>query len=105
MASHAGNFSHGQSRLEHFWGHMRCRDIYRTGWLHIAGRGLHWLAALTLGGLGVGNPRSLLDNSPLGRLLDRELQFGGIEQAIDSGARSEERRVGKEWRSRWAWKD
>lgn len=85
MASHAGNFAHGQARLEYFWGNMRCRDIYRTGWLHIAGRGLHWLAVLTLGGLGVGNPRSLLDNSPLGRLLDRELRYDGIGQALDSG--------------------
>src|SRR5699024_2736209 len=49
------------------------------------GRGLHWLAAMTLGGLGVANPRSLLDNQPLGRLLERELDVEGIDQSIAAG--------------------
>ncbi|MDZ7789115.1 MAG: patatin-like phospholipase family protein [Xanthomonadales bacterium] len=85
MASHAGDFAHGAARLEHFWGNFRCHHIYRTGWLHNLGRGLHWLASMTLGGLGVANPKSLLDNQPLGRLLERELDVEGIERAIDSG--------------------
>jgi NTE family protein len=85
MASHAGDFARGASRLEHFWGNFRCHHIYRTGWLHNLGRGLHWLAAMTLGGLGVANPRSLLDNRPLGRLLERELDIDGISRAVDDG--------------------
>lgn len=85
MASHAGDFAYGAARLEHFWGNFRCRHIYRTGWAHNLGRGLHWLAAMTLGGLGVANPKSLLDNQPLGRLLERELDVDGVERAIESG--------------------
>lgn len=85
MASHADDFQHGQIRLEHFWGHLRCRDIYRVGWLHNLGRGLHWMASMALGGLGVANPRSLLDNAPLGELLDRELQFEGIAHNVEAG--------------------
>jgi len=85
MASHAESFAQGANRLEHFWGNFRCHHIYRTGWLHNLGCGLHWLAAMTLGGLGVANPKSLLDNRPLGRLLARELDVSGIERAIDSG--------------------
>jgi NTE family protein len=85
MASHAGDFAYGAARLERFWGNFRCHHIYRTGWLHNLGCGLHWLAAMTLGGLGVANPRSLLDNRPLGELLERELDTEGIERSVEAG--------------------
>ena len=85
LASHADDFARGTRRLEHFWSRFRCRDIYRTGWLHNLGTGLHWLASMTLGGLGVANPKSLLDNRPLAALLRRELDAGGIERAIEAG--------------------
>ncbi|NEZ02629.1 patatin-like phospholipase family protein [Wenzhouxiangella sp. XN201] len=85
MASHADDFSRGVSRLEHFWGNFRCHHIYRTGWGHSLGSGLHWLAAMTLGGLGVANPKSLLDNRPLGELLERELRVEGVDRAVKSG--------------------
>jgi NTE family protein len=45
----------------------------------------HWLAAAVFGGLGVGNPRSLLDNSPLRELLARDVRFDGIARAIERG--------------------
>lgn len=85
IASHAERFAQGAARLEHFWGNFRCHHIYRTGWLHNLACGLHWLGAMTLGGLGVANPRSLLDNTPLKRLLERELDVDGIRSAVDSG--------------------
>jgi NTE family protein len=85
LASHADDLVRGAGRLERFWSSFRCRDIYRTGWAHNLGTGLHWLAAMTLGGLGVANPKSLLDNAPLGALLARELQTDGIRRAIDQG--------------------
>ena len=46
---------------------------------------LHWLAALMFGGLGVANPTSLLDSSPLRALLTRDVRFGGIARAIARG--------------------
>ena len=85
MASHADDFAFGAKRLGEFWGNFRCHHIYRTGWLHNMGTGLHWLASMTLGGLGIANPKSLLDNRPLGRLLERELDTAGIDRAIDDG--------------------
>ena len=85
MASHADDFAEGARRLERFWGNFRCHHIYRTGWLHNLGTGLHWLASMTLGGLGVANPKSLLDNAPLGRLLERELDTEGISRCIERG--------------------
>ena len=85
LASHAGDFRHAVNRLEHFWGTLRCERVYRTGWRHNLASGLHWLAAMTLGGLGVANPRSLLDNRPLAQLLEHELQPDGIERSIEQG--------------------
>ena len=83
-ASHADDFAYGAERLAQFWGNFRCNHIYRTGWLHNMGTGLHWLASMTLGGLGIANPKSLLDNCPLGQLLKAELDTGGIQRAIDN---------------------
>ncbi|MFW5926886.1 MAG: patatin-like phospholipase family protein [Wenzhouxiangella sp.] len=86
MASHARDFGAGADRLATFWCNFRCHHIYRTGWGHNLLTGLHWLASMTLGGLGVANPRSLLDNRPLGELLERELRVDAIADAIDDGA-------------------
>jgi len=84
MASHAEDFAFGAERLAQFWGNFHCNHIYRTGWLHNLGTGLHWLASMTLGGLGIANPKSLLDNRPLGKLLEVELDTEGIQRAIDN---------------------
>jgi hypothetical protein len=40
---------------------------------------------LTLGGLGIANPKSLLDNAPLKRLLADNLHLAGIDEAIACG--------------------
>lgn len=86
MASRAKDFAAGADRLAQFWGNFRCHHIYRTGWGHNLLTGLHWLASMTLGGLGVANPRSLLDNRPLGELLERELRVDALAEAIEDGA-------------------
>jgi len=85
IASYAADFRRGVDRLAHFWGNLRCRQVYRTGWLHNLGTGLHWLAAMTLGGLGVANPRALFNNQPLAALLERELRPQAIARTIASG--------------------
>lgn len=85
LASHADDFRRGTGRLAKFWSRLHCADIYRTGWWHNLTTGAHWLAAMTLGGLGVANPRSLLDNAPLGELLQRELRTDGIARSLERG--------------------
>ncbi|TVR98093.1 MAG: patatin-like phospholipase family protein [Wenzhouxiangellaceae bacterium] len=86
LASHADDFAHATARLEHFWGELRCARVYRSGWLHNLKSGLHWLAALTLGGLGVANPRALFDNRPLAELLEAELDVEGISRCLNDGS-------------------
>ena len=41
---------------------------------------------MTFGGVGVANPKSLLDNTPLEKLLTRELDLSHIKPGIDTGA-------------------
>ena len=85
-ASHAHEFQEGMRRLEQVWANFQCHQVYRTDAPCVIKSGLHWLVSLTFGGLGFGNPRSLLDNSPLRTLLEKEIEFDGIQAAIQAGA-------------------
>jgi len=86
LASRSQNFQQAVAHLVDLWGGLHASDIYRTDPATVALTGAHWLAALTLGGLGLANPRSLLDNAPLGELLRRELPIEQIDEAIAAGA-------------------
>ena len=46
---------------------------------------LHWMMSVVLGGWLVGAPKSLLDNEPLRNLLDRNVHFPRIRDAIEAG--------------------
>ncbi|ABI57107.1 patatin-like phospholipase family protein [Alkalilimnicola ehrlichii MLHE-1] len=86
LACYATHFQRGVANMEAVWANFRCQHIYRTGWRHNLTTGLHWMAAMALGGLGGHNPRSLLDNEPLAELLRRNLPLDGIRMAIHRGA-------------------
>ncbi len=87
LASQASDYRQGVIHLAEFWEGLRVSDIYRTDIGSVALRGLHWMAAITpLAGLGIKAPRALLDNAPLRDLLQRNIDFHGIERAIASGA-------------------
>jgi NTE family protein len=84
LASRAARFQHAVSEMEQVWANFQARHVYRTDSLTMLKSSLHWLAAVTLGGLGVRNPRSLLDNTPLRELLAQNIRFSGIARAIHS---------------------
>jgi len=86
LASHAHEFGTGIARLEHFWGTMFCSRVYRTDAWTVLKTGLQWALSLSLGGRLVGHPKSLLDNEPLRKFLERALHLDGIAEAIDQGA-------------------
>lgn len=86
LASHAPCFHTGVERLRSFWSQLHCASIYRTDLPTVLGSALRWLLALGSGGLLPVSPRSLLDNSPLRRLLQRELRLSNIADAIAAGA-------------------
>ncbi|NNF50948.1 MAG: patatin-like phospholipase family protein [Gammaproteobacteria bacterium] len=86
LASNARRFQSGVRRLNAVWSNFAIEQVYRADSWTMLKSSLHWLLTFTTGGLGVGNPRSLLDNAPLRELLEGHIHFGGIEQAIESGA-------------------
>jgi NTE family protein len=85
LAGRAANFERAVADMEQVWGNFSASQVYRTDNWTMLKTSLHWLAAAMLGGLGVRNPASLLDNAPLRRLLAANVRFDGIRRSIDQG--------------------
>ncbi len=85
LAGRAANFESAVNDMEDVWGNFSVDQVYRADDRTMLKTSLHWLAAATLGGLGVRNPKSLLDNAPLRELLTQNVRFEGIRRAIEQG--------------------
>ena len=85
LASRASNFNVAVAEMERVWANFRAEQVYRADNWTMLKSSLHWLAALVFGGLGVRNPRFLLDNSPLRELLLRNIDFDHIQRAVERG--------------------
>jgi NTE family protein len=85
LASHAHEFKHGVSRLEHFWASMKCDRVYRTDGWTVLMSGLHWIATMMSGGLLKLQPKSLLDNEPLRKFLEASLHLEGPSLKFRTG--------------------
>jgi len=85
LASHAGDFQCGVARLARIWGNLHTKDVYRSDFLSVLGNSFRWLGALFVTGFARSRRTSLLDNAPLGRLLERRIEFGRIAGEIDAG--------------------
>lgn len=86
MAVWAEDFGAGVDNLVQVWENFSAHQVYRADPAGIGFAGARWLSTLALGWMTRRAPRSLLDNSPLRRLLGDSLDFGRIARAIDSGA-------------------
>ena len=85
LATDAGNFRRGVRRLMTVWKNFHVHHVYRAdvwGALHNSAR--WFLAAMTAGRL-PGGAISLLDNSPLAKLLDGHIDFPAIGRAVEAG--------------------
>jgi NTE family protein len=85
LASKARHYGIAVRELERVWGHFRSGQVFRTDSMTMLKSSLHWMAAIILGGLIFGAPRSLLDNTPLRSLLSRNIRFPRIQSSIDDG--------------------
>lgn len=85
LASRAMHFGRATREMEHVWAGFRSHQVFRTDNWAMLKSSLHWLAAIVFGGLGVRNPTSLLDNSPLRALLQHNIRFSRIAHAIERG--------------------
>jgi NTE family protein len=73
------------AELERVWAHFHSNQVFRADSLTMLRSSLQWLGAIVSGGLLMGTPNSLLDNSPLRSLLSRNIRFPRIQQSIDNG--------------------
>jgi NTE family protein len=85
LAGRAGNFERAVADMERVWANFAASQVYRADDWTMLKTSLHWLSAVTLGGLGVRNPASLLDNAPLRELLKQNVRFDGIRRSIEQG--------------------
>jgi len=85
LASRAGHFQRAVSEMERVWANFDASHVFRTDNWTMLKSSMHWFAAVVLGGLGVHNPKSLLDNTPLRELLMRRIPRGAITRSIDRG--------------------
>jgi NTE family protein len=86
LACFSENFRAAVDNLTSVWHNMHAGYIYRADPAGIALSGFRWFGSLALSWLTKRSPRSLLDNEPLRRLLQRRLDFSAIDRAIASGA-------------------
>jgi NTE family protein len=85
LASRAAYFHRAVADMENVWANFHIDQVYKTDPWTMLKSSVHWLAAMTLGGLGARNPESLFDTEPLRDLLSRRIRFKGIEQALANG--------------------
>lgn len=85
LAVFSGNFNEAVKKLAFIWRNFHVHHVYRANTLAIAESVTRWGSAMFLGWLFRQSPRSLLDNQPLRELLEAQLDFGAIGQAIADG--------------------
>jgi NTE family protein len=85
LAADAADFRHGVRRLMTVWKNFHVHHVYRADPLGVFLNSSRWISTALTGGTLTGAPVSLLDNSPLGALLERYLDFAAIQRSINSG--------------------
>jgi NTE family protein len=85
LASEAHHWRRAVAGLEAVWANFRVDQVFRVDPLRMIRAGMQWAAALLTGGLLISPPRSVLDNTPLRRLLTETIDWSGIRTSISRG--------------------
>ncbi len=86
LAANAQSFKTGVNNLVGLWENLTVDRIFRTDVMTMLGTSFRWFRWLLLGRRPDHAPRSMLDSSPLQRLLEKNVNFSKIQEAIDCGA-------------------
>jgi NTE family protein len=84
LAADADDFARSAERLLAVWENFYVSQVYRSDAFGALANSARWLAAALPGGR-LDGPVSLLDNSPLARLLARHMDFAAAGRHIGSG--------------------
>jgi NTE family protein len=85
LGTEACRWQRAVAGLEHVWAHFHVEQVFRVDASSMLRSGLHWMLSLISGGLLLPPPLALFDNSPLRALLDRHLDWSGLQSNIDAG--------------------
>ena len=89
IACHADRFDLSVAGLVNVWRHFSADQVYRADAFGVVRTGARWLTMLTVGWAIArwrrARPRSLLDNQPLGELLQRVVHLDRVPEMLKSG--------------------
>ena len=85
LAAKSKRFRLAVNELEHVWAGFESHQVFRDDSWTMFKSSVHWLVSIVLGGTIIGAPRSLLDNAPLRILLEKNIRFPLIGDAIEKG--------------------
>lgn len=85
IATRARRFRQGAGELAAVWEHIQSELVYRTDTPTVFKNLLYWVTALLHSDFGRRHTNSLLDNTPLRRLLERHIVFERLQEGIDAG--------------------
>jgi NTE family protein len=85
MAANADRWRRGIARALRLWRNITVGDVYEAELANVAGYGMRWLASVLVGGRGPAGAASMLDNTPLRGLLEREIDVSAFRARIQAG--------------------
>ncbi len=85
LAAGADNWPAGVDRLARVWSGFHVGQVFKAGARSMLRAGLHWTGSALTGGRLLAAPRSLFDNSPLRRLLRREIDWSRVRANVQAG--------------------
>jgi len=86
LATEAFRWHRAVDALCKVWSGFHVEQVFEAGALSMLRSGLHWGLSLMSGGLLVPPPRALFDNSPLRRLLHRNIRWEHLQTSVQRGA-------------------
>jgi NTE family protein len=84
LAAKADHFKNSVRRMHSVWSNFTSDKVFRTDVVGITITGVHLLLAMILGGLGKHSPIFLLDRTPLRKLLEKYIDSGQFQRAIET---------------------
>lgn len=85
LGASANNFRLAVKKVEHIWTNLRVEQVYKAGYLDLAGSVLRLIGSLFHRGTGLRKPLALLDTAPLGKLLEQSINFDDLEKRLEGG--------------------
>ena len=82
LAVDAHDFRRGVRRLMTVWKNLHVNQVYRADPSGALRNSARWILSVITGGAFTDTPVSLLDNAPLGTLIERYLDFAAIQRNI-----------------------